>query len=232
MADAIASAYRTAVASQAAEIDPTGLTLVESNIQLAELLPTFMTAVEQLLRRHIVTATKPMTDAASLGYDSSRLCVGFVDLVGSTALAQRLEMTELSAALSEFETVACDAVVGNGGRVVKLIGDEIMFTDVTPDSAVHTALAIGAELRQHPGLPAVRAGLAYGDVLIRDGDCFGPTVNLAARLAGVAQADQIIVDASTAGNLAEKDLEVEQQGERRLKGFATPVTTFTVQLRR
>jgi adenylate cyclase len=198
MADAVASTYRTAVAVQALETDPSGLSMVEANLELEALLPLFMTAVQQLIRRHVAASTRPITPDDPRAYDATTLCVGFADLVGSTSLAQRLGPQELNATLAEFDAAACDIVVAAGGRVVKLIGDEIMFTHPHVPAAVGVARQILAFVREHSILTAGRCGLAYGTVLTRDGDCFGPTVNLAARLTGAAGVDEVLLDATTA----------------------------------
>jgi adenylate cyclase len=222
MADAIASTYRTEVAVHALENDASGLSMVETNLELEALLPLFMTAVQQLMRRHVAASTRPVTPDNPRAYDATTLCVGFVDLVGSTSLAQRLEPAELNAALSEFDAAACDIVVAAGGRVVKLIGDEIMFTHPNVSAAASIAEQILTFLRRHGTLTLGRCGLAYGTVLTRDGDCFGPTVNLAARLATAANSDEVLVEAATAAQLDD----ARPNGAGRdvsLKGFDRPV---------
>jgi len=101
---------------------------------------------------------------------------------------------QLGAALTEFEETAADCVVGHGGRVVKLIGDEIMFVVGDPVAACAMALDIVAALEHHAVLPRVRGGLADGEVLTFGGDCFGPVVNLAARLVKEAEPGGVVVD--------------------------------------
>src|SRR5262249_62226771 len=81
------------------------------------------------LRQHIIAARRTILgDVADSGYETRHMCVGFVDLVGSTALAQRLSTRELGAVLTAFEHVSADTVTSAGGRVVKLIGDEVLYT--------------------------------------------------------------------------------------------------------
>jgi adenylate cyclase len=124
--------------------------------------------------------------------------VGFVDLVGSTALAQRLSTRELGTLLGEFEGLAADTVTAAGGRVVKLIGDEVLYTASDEAAGCTIALGLARTLGDHPGLPAARAGVAAGEVLLRDGDVFGPVVNLAARAAKIAAAGEVVVPAAVA----------------------------------
>jgi adenylate cyclase len=144
----------------------------------------------------MVALQRPLADVGldRGGVETQRLAVGFVDLVGSTALARALTTAQLGAALTEFEETAADCVVGHGGRVVKLIGDEIMFVVGDPVAACAIALDIVDALEHHAVLPRVRGGLAVGDVLTLGGDCFGPVVNLAARVVKQADPGGVVVD--------------------------------------
>jgi adenylate cyclase len=120
------------------------------------------------------------------------MCVGFVDLVGSTTLAQRLPTRELGAVLTEFEDTAADTITALGGRLVKLIGDEVLYTTLDERVACTIALKLSARFQDHPIIPPVRAGIAAGDVLLRSGDVFGPVVNLAARAVKLAGPGQVV----------------------------------------
>jgi adenylate cyclase len=89
--------------------------------------------------------------------------------------------------------VAYDTIAANGAQVVKTIGDEVMFVGL-----VHEAISAALGLRDvadAEGLPALRIGVAAGEVLARDGDYFGPVVNLASRLTGVAGPGDVLVPA-------------------------------------
>jgi adenylate cyclase len=156
------------------------------------------------------------------------LAVGFVDLVGSTSLASRLDFAELGAVLREFEAAVSDTVVRHQGRVVKFIGDEVMFTTRTATSGVEAAVDLSDLFRNHPRLPPVRVGLAFGPVLIREGDCFGSIVNLAARIVTVANPDSILIDSALKTQLSARDWEIEGAGHPLLKGFSSPVPVFRV----
>src|SRR5205807_3591605 len=109
-----------------------------------------------------------------------------------TALAQRLSARELGTVLTQFEHVAADTVTLAGGRVVKLIGDEVLYTTGDEASACTIALSLAATFAEHAVVPPVRAGLASGDVLLRDRDVFGPVVNLAARVVKIAAAGAVV----------------------------------------
>jgi class 3 adenylate cyclase len=176
--------------------DEAGLAVAKANAAAVSLLPMLVPAMDALLRNHLIVARRNrnvLETARTSGYDTKELAVGFVDLVGSTTLSLRLSMRELGAALGEFETRAADTITDFGGRLVKLIGDEVMFVVGDPRSAAQIALALTDAFAAHRVLPQVRGGLAFGDVMSRDGDYFGPVVNLAARVVKVAAPGTVAV---------------------------------------
>jgi adenylate cyclase len=126
--------------------------------------------------------------------------VGFADLAGYTALAARLEPTELSELVGRWEAVAYDTIAANGARVVKTIGDEVMFVGLTRET-VAAALTL-REAASTATLPPLRIGLAAGAVVARDGDYFGPVVNLASRLTELARPGELLVPAALWEELA------------------------------
>jgi adenylate cyclase len=172
--------------------------------------------------------------------DVARMAIGFVDLVGSTALAQTLDVGELRKVVSQFETRAFEVAVEHGGRVVKFIGDEIMVAAVEPAAACRLMLALVEACSTGDLEP--RGGLSYGEILFRGGDYYGPEVNLAARLVDAAVPGEVLVDCSVVdavGAVDEADrrgpivagcphdLAFDPGGRRVLKGFAAPVTVWT-----
>lgn len=151
-------------------------------------------AVEPLLgyvwRRHLVAATVRATTAVA--EDGGQLVVGFADLVGFTAFSQLRGPAELAAAVDRFEALAYEHIPEHGGRVVKMIGDEVMFTVDDPAAAARIALALVDAYGRDPELPTVRVGLALGPVVSWQGDLYGPTVNLASRLVNIARAGTVL----------------------------------------
>jgi adenylate cyclase len=123
------------------------------------------------------------------------LCIAFADLSGYTALAEQLEPARLVQLISRWETLAHDTVAELGARIVKTIGDEVMFVGL-PDTVAHAALALVRRAASYPELPPVRAGVARGPVLARDGDFYGPVVNLASRLTDMADPGCVLVSES------------------------------------
>jgi adenylate cyclase len=124
--------------------------------------------------------------------------VGFVDLVGYTALSQMLDDSELSALVQRFGDLAHDTVAGAGGRIVKTIGDEVMFIADTAATAASIALQLTERTTGDELLPDTRAGLAFGALLSREGDYFGPVVNLASRLTELARPGSVLVSTELA----------------------------------
>jgi adenylate cyclase len=127
---------------------------------------------------------------------SELLSVGFVDLVGYTALSQELEPEELGALVTRFEELAYDTVAQNGGRVVKTIGDEVMFVASEAGAAARIALRLTQSSAVDELLPDARAGLDFGSVLAQEGDYYGPVVNLASRLVEIARPGSVLASSA------------------------------------
>lgn len=125
--------------------------------------------------------------------DGGAVTVGFADLVGYTALSQQVPEQELAHLVARFEAVATDTVAGRGGRVVKMIGDEVMFIVDDPAAAAQIALDLADAFREDEALSDVRVGLAMGSVIEQDGDVYGPVVNLANRIVGIAYPGSVVV---------------------------------------
>jgi adenylate cyclase len=144
-------------------------------------------------RRHAEVALRR---AYETGDDASLRAVGFADLVGFTQMSQTLAEDELSRVIDRFVLLANDVVVVGGGRVIKTIGDEVMFDAPDARSALEIALTLAERYRDDEELSDVRVGLAAGDVLAHDGDLFGPPVNLAARIVAVARPGSVVIPES------------------------------------
>ena len=152
---------------------------------------------------------------------SGVLSVGFADLVSYTRLSQRLEERELALLVDGFGRRSSDVIAGAGGRLVKTIGDEVLFVADTPAAAAPIGLELAEEMAADPELPDVRVGIATGTVLTRMGDVFGSTVNLASRLTALAAPGQVMVDKDTADALAgEAGFELDVERTRAVRGLA------------
>lgn len=169
----------------AAEIVPADVTA-----RIASLAPSLEQFLAYVWRRHLLAALRRRSAQPS-ARDAS-LAVGFADLVGFTALSQALEPRALADAVDRFEAIAYEHIPELGGRVVKTIGDEVMFAADDPAVAADIALALADAYQRDPALPGVRVGLAHGPTLAWEGDLFGPTVNLASRLVNLARPNTVL----------------------------------------
>ena len=145
--------------------------------------------------------------------------VGFADLVSFTRLVRRLTERELAVLVQRFEALASDVITSHGGRVVKTVGDEVLFVVGPGAAAAAIALEIVDVLGSDELLPDVRVGMATGPVVGRLGDVFGITVNRASRLTSLARPGTVLVDLATVHSVAEvSDIDVLQLRGRTLRG--------------
>lgn len=130
--------------------------------------------------------------------------VGFADIVSFTSQTAKMRSSELSNFISGFEAAARDVITRAGGRVVKTIGDAVLYIadDVTTGANVALGLAQAGRADGAGEMPQVRVSLVWGRVLSRFGDVFGSSVNLAARLSDEAEPGTVMLDPSTAALLA------------------------------
>jgi adenylate cyclase len=196
-------------------------------VGLLDVMPTLQAAIVAAHRRHIYVAGRryslwgvPPTEAST-----TDCVVGFADLVGFTPLGQRLGPARLDELLRLFEH-RVNVVAGSPlTRVVKLIGDEALVVSGTAADA----LSIASALVRDPQLPALRVGLASGEVVTRGGDVFGSVVNLAARLVTIAEPGQVLADRVTVSRLPGGSRFIsELLGTRMVSGFEQPVEVFAV----
>ena len=184
-------------------------------------------------------------DAASQGGERRQLTVMFCDLVGSTALSEKLDPEELRSLLHAYRTLCGDVIARYDGFVARYVGDGILTYFGWPtaheedaERAVRAALEIVHTVKRASSTEdlSVRIGIATGPVVVGEtagaGDqsklAVGSTPNLAARLQGLAAADQIVIAASTR-RLVGSAFELTDLGEHDLKGIAEPVHAWRVE---
>ncbi|GAB3208900.1 adenylate/guanylate cyclase domain-containing protein [Marinactinospora thermotolerans] len=133
------------------------------------------------------------------------LVVGFADLVSFTTLSRELDEAGLAEVVEGFEATSADIVASSGGRVVKTLGDEVLYVTNSAAQAAEIALQLADGVKTHVEVPDVRVGLAYGPVLALLGDVFGTTVNRASRLTSFARPGTVLIDEALAGLLEDDD---------------------------
>ncbi|WP_030202029.1 adenylate/guanylate cyclase domain-containing protein [Streptomyces sp. NRRL S-87] len=177
-----------------------GMTRTEVTYPLVELLlPELEEFLVYVWRRQLAAATGRVVQAADdEEMVDRRLAVGFADLVGFTRLTRRLEEEELGELVESFETTAADLVAAHGGRLIKTLGDEVLFCADDAGTAAEIALRLIGTLGNDESMPELRVGIAFGTVTTRMGDVFGTTVNLASRLTSIAPKDSVLVDGALA----------------------------------
>jgi adenylate cyclase len=173
--------------------------------QLADLAEGLLPVIEGLQsyvwRRHLAAATGRALSSAGDELSTRTSVVGFADIVGYTTTTRHAGSDELSALLEAFEKDATETIATYRGRVVKTVGDEVLFvTDAAADAA-EIALRLADPARSDQGLPMLRVGMAMGPVLSRFGDVYGSVVNLAARLTALARPGTVLVDKELADAL-------------------------------
>jgi adenylate cyclase len=195
---------------------------VGSALRIAE---GFNEPFEQLMlyawRRHLAAAVARVEALGANEEDlhTTQLTVGFADIVSFTALSNQLSEARIGDLVELFESRCADVVASQRGRVIKSIGDAVLFVNDDPIRAYDTAEGIINVIGRDSRMPDVRVGLASGSVVMRLGDVFGPPVNMAARLTAVARRNRIIVDAQTAALLPEDQFEARRLPARPVRGF-------------
>jgi adenylate cyclase len=189
--------------------------------RLTELMDAVLPRVEKLQayiwRRHLEGAASRLL--AQVGDEgtgtTSTMAVGFVDIVGYTGQSKTMSDSDLVDWVEYFENEMTRTVVDLGGRVIKTIGDEVLFVTDDPVAAAEVSLIVTERGEDDEDrFPRVRAGIAYGEVVSRLGDVYGPQVNIAARLTSVARPGSVLIDRGAyemlSGPIAEDSVETDE----------------------
>lgn len=188
------------LAPPGAEEDATALGAAAASTRDAEAAATWLADLSDELEPLVVYVWRRQLTATiqrllTVEEDGSRASViGFADLVNFTSVVRRLTERDLARMVQRFEDLCTDVVTAHGGRVVKTVGDEVLFQtfEVAPAAAI--SLDLVEAMSEDDLLPSARVGMAYGPVVRRLGDVFGTTVNRASRLTAVAPPGGVFVD--------------------------------------
>ena len=199
-------------------------------VKLADIADDLEPLLIYAWRRHLSAAISRMVSDSEPTLDNPGIirCVGFADLVSFTRLVRQLSERELARMVQRFEALASDVVTAHGGRVIKTVGDEVLFVAMGAAPAAAIALDLVEAMAEDDVLPDVRVGMASGQVVSRLGDVFGTTVNRASRLTAVARPRTVLVDDALAASLASvSGFEMSPLRRRTLRGIG-PVTPWSL----
>lgn len=176
-------------------IDPVALESDELAAVVDEIVPMIESVQRYVWRRHLLSAASRRLLAPVAG-DAEEVptAIGFADIVGYTRQTRSLTQEELAQLIDDFESEAQAIITAHRGRIIKTIGDEILFAADEAADAAHIALELVEGHQRHPDFPQLRVGASWGPVLHRLGDVFGPTVNIASRLTAVARPGRVLID--------------------------------------
>ncbi len=172
-------------------------------------------------RRHLAAAVSRVEALGANDEDlhTVEVTVGFADLVQFTALSNEMDEDRIGDMVEVFETRCGDVVAAQHGRVIKTLGDSVLFVSEDPVRGLDIALSIIDVIGKDARLPDVRIGISTGAVVMRMGDVFGPPVNMAARLTGVARRNRVISDGRTVALLPADRFSWQALPPRPLRGF-------------
>lgn len=151
----------------------------------------------------------------------------FLDLVGYTRLTEERGDEVAADLVMTLAQLVRSESARFGGRPIKWLGDGVMFHFPDPDGAVRCSLDLVARTPE-VGLPPAHVGVNAGPVIFRDGDYFGRTVNVAARIASRAGPGEVLASDHVADAVADDGVRFEQIGPVELKGLSRPVTLYRV----
>lgn len=192
--------------------------------RLVSELPNLIDPLEEMLayswRRQLNAAVQRLAVRAEAGLQSSEegregdeddaplplaRAVGFADLVSYTSLSRRMNEKTLAQLVQRFENKCAEIISVGGGRLVKTVGDEVLYIAETPAAGAEISLALSRAFTDDEILPQARVAMVWGRILSRLGDIYGPTVNLAARLTALADPGTVLVDSMTAAALEQDE---------------------------
>jgi adenylate cyclase len=204
--------------------------------KISEVATLTFTAVPEVLTQmvmdqferaqHRAATVRGWTDETDA--DTEVVVLGFVDLVGSTPWAETLDLREQSLALARFESAAWSSAILRGGRIVKMIGDGVFFAAPTADAACRIGTDAIRAAADDGVLPLARGAVGLGSATPREGDYFGPLVNLLSRLAKVGAPGQLVVTAPTVAALSHDEWIIDPLELEDLRGIDHSVAAAVV----
>lgn len=172
------------------------------------LVEIFEQSVLYVWRRHLFATLGRWVGAED---DQDLRAVGFADISGFSSLSKRIQGEELTAIVDAFERESVDVVTSHDGRVVKFIGDEVLFVVDSVGTAVDIALELMERMARLENPVPLHCGIARGPTITIGGDVFGNTVNLAKRLTAVARRNKVVLTKADSAELGDRpDLQIHR----------------------
>ncbi|MBW8750239.1 MAG: adenylate/guanylate cyclase domain-containing protein [Propionibacteriales bacterium] len=202
-------------------VDPTSLAPDDLAAVISEITPVIEEVQNYIWRRHVLSAASRLLLAPRPDEEGTvHAGIGFADIVGYTRQTRSLKQEELARLVDVFEARALEIVTAHDGRIIKTIGDEILFAADRAEDTAYIALELVEEHLHDEDFPQLRVGVAWGSVLNRLGDVFGPTVNIAARLTSVARPGRVLADKALAEELQDnEDFRLRRMRRTSVKGY-------------
>ena len=233
----MATAAEAAVAVHTRNVDPrvdSAVGWVEANVAMAHLGLELSGHMATMFRHHLRQAVdfQRHSHGGSIRGEVLHLAVCFVDVSGFTSLSAQVSVQAIEEFVDLLEATTATLAIRHGVRLVKMMGDEVMLVGPNASDMGCAALCLVDDLATS-GYRS-RGGVTFGDVAMVHGDYFGPVVNLASRLAGLAEPGYLLTDPSGAEAIASSTagcgdvVEVTEAGERPVRGLVEPVATFSV----
>ncbi len=208
-------------------VDPDNMEIDELREVMTEVTPAVESLQNYVWRRHTLAAASRLLLAAPRDDDSEStddegetMGVGFADIVNYTRQSRSLSRSEVGHLIDHFEERALEITSANDGRIIKTIGDEVLFVADKPEDIARIGLELAEEGEDVDDFPELRVGLAWGPALARLGDVLGPVVNVASRLTSTARPGRVLVDRALADELkGNEDFKLRKLRRTSVKGY-------------
>jgi adenylate cyclase len=198
-------------------VDPDTMDVEELRAVMEEVTPAVESLQNYVWRRHTLTAAARLLlagpqrgsvdgDAEVEGpADGTTMGVGFADIVNYTRQSRSLTRGEIGRMVDHFEERSLEIISAHDGRIIKTIGDELLFVADGAEAIASIGLELTEEGRRDEQYPEIRVGLAWGPALARLGDVLGPVVNVASRLTSTSRPGRVLVDRALADELQDSE---------------------------
>jgi adenylate cyclase len=195
-------------------VDPDTMDIDELREVMEEVTPAVESLQSYVWRRHTLNAAARLllanqeereTGDEDEDEDGTTMGVGFADIVNYTQQSRSLTRSEVGRLVDHFEERALAIISSHDGRIIKTIGDEVLFVADRAEDIARIGLELAEERDRDEKFPEVRVGLAWGPALSRFGDVLGPVVNVASRLTSTARPGRVLVDKALSEELEDRE---------------------------